>query len=71
MSKYFKKISNIGHISECKSNGLSDQVIKPPNSSDSSLTLALNYTGNKIRVKFDGGYPWVPNNLPSPPLSDC
>ena len=57
MSKYFKKISNIGHISECKSNGLSDQVIKPPNSSDSSLTLALNYTGNKIRAKFDGGYP--------------
>ena len=56
MNKHFKKICNIGHISEWKSNSLSDEVIKPPTTSDSSLTSALNYVGNKIRLKFDGGY---------------
>ena len=31
---------------------MSDKIIKPPTTSDSSL--ALNYVGNRIRVKFDG-----------------
>ena len=54
-NKYFKKIRDTNHISEWKSKGLSDEVIKPPATSDNSLASALNYVGNKIRVKFDGG----------------
>ena len=52
MYKYFKKISNTDQISEWKSDGLSDEIIKPPTTSDNSL--ALNYVGNRIRVKSDG-----------------
>ena len=55
MNKYFKKIGNTDHISEWKSKGLSDEVIKPPSSDDNSLVPALKYVGNKIRVKFGGG----------------
>ena len=32
---------------------MSDEIIKPPNTSDNSLAPALRYTGNKTRVKFD------------------
>ena len=52
INKYFK-ISNSDHISEWKSKRLSDEVIKPPATSDNSLAQALNYVGNKIRVKLD------------------
>ena len=55
MNKYFKKISNTSHISEWKSKGLSDKVIKPPATSDNSLAPALSYFGTKTGVKFDGG----------------
>ena len=41
-------------ISSRKSKGLSDEIIESPTTSDNSLSLALNYTGNKTRVKFDG-----------------
>ena len=34
--KLFKKISNTDHISEWKSQGLSDEVIKPPAKEDNS-----------------------------------
>ena len=37
-----------------KSKGLSNEIIKPPATSDSSLAPALRYNGNKSRVKFDG-----------------
>ena len=50
MKKYFLKIGNTDHISEWKSKGLSDEVIKPPTSSNNSLVPALSYFGNKIRV---------------------
>ena len=50
MNKYFKKISNTNQISEWKSKRLSDEIIKPP---DNSLAPAVNYVGNKTRVKFD------------------
>ena len=53
MDKYFKKISNTDHISKWKSKGLSDEVVKPPATDDNSLAPALNYVGNKTRVKFD------------------
>ena len=52
MSKYFKLITNTDYISSWKSKGLSDESIKPPTTSDNSLTPALNYYRNKIRVKF-------------------
>ena len=37
-----------------KSKGLSAESIKPPTTSDNSLTLAFNYYGTKTRVKFTG-----------------
>ena len=33
---------------------MSDEIIKPPTTSDSSFVAALSYNGNKTRVKFDG-----------------
>ena len=38
-----------------KSKGLSDESIKPSTTSVNSLAPALNYFGNKIRVKYNGG----------------
>ena len=50
LNKYFKVIAL--YIWSWKSKGLSDETIKPPSTSDNSLTLMINYLGNKIRVKF-------------------
>ena len=50
------KISNTDHILKWKSKGSSDEIIKPPSKNDNNLTSALNYVGNKIRVKFDGSF---------------
>ena len=52
--RYFKVIANTDYLSSCKSKGLSAESIKPPTTSDNSLTQALNYYGNKVRVKFTG-----------------
>ena len=54
MNKYFKKISNTDHVSEWKSKGLSDEIIKPPATDENSLAPALKIVGNKIKVKFEG-----------------
>ena len=54
MYSYFKRISNTDYISQWKSKGLSDEIIKPPTTSDNSLAPALNYNGNKTRIKFTG-----------------
>ena len=35
-----------------KSKGLPDETMKPPATSDNSLTPLIDYHGNKIRVKF-------------------
>ena len=51
----FQKDSNTERISSWKSKGLLDKSIKTPVTSENSLTLALNYISNKIRVNFDGG----------------
>ena len=51
MYKYFNKTGNTEHISEWKSEGLSDEVIKPP---DNALAPLLKYTGKRMCVKFDG-----------------
>ena len=34
--------------------GLSAETIKPPSTSDNSLTPLIHYVGNKIRLKFSG-----------------
>ena len=47
-------ITNTDYISSWKSKGLSDESIKPPTTSDNSLTPVLSYYGTKIRVKFTG-----------------
>ena len=54
MNKYFKVITNTNYISSWKSKGLSAESIKPPTTSDNSLTPALDYYGIKARVKFNG-----------------
>ena len=50
--KFFKTIGNTDYISSWKSKGLSAESIKPPTTSNNSLTPALNYYGSKTRVKF-------------------
>ena len=44
MYKYFKKIGNTDNISEWKSKGLPNEVIKPPYN---TLSLTPKYTGKK------------------------
>ena len=47
-------ITNTDYVSSWKSKGLSAESIKPPTTSDNSLTPALNYYGTKTRVKLTG-----------------
>ena len=46
--------TNTDYVSSWKSKGLSGESIKPPTTSDNSLTPILNYYGTKTRVKFTG-----------------
>ena len=50
INKYFKKIGDTESISEWKSKGLSDEVIKPP---DNSLAPTVKYTDKRMHVKFN------------------
>ena len=43
LNKYFKVIANTDYVSSWKYNGLSAGTIKPPATSDNSLTPALSY----------------------------
>ena len=45
-------INATNYVSSWKSEGLSDESIKPPATSDNSLHPELNYYGTKTRVKF-------------------
>ena len=54
VNKYFKKIGNTESISSWKSKGLSNEVIKPPTTSNNSLAPSLDYFINKIKGKFNG-----------------
>ena len=54
INKYFKVITNTDYDSSWKSKGLPAESIKPPATSDNSLTPKLNYYGTKTRVKFNG-----------------
>ena len=47
-------ITNTDYVSSWKSRGLSAKSIKPPTTSDNSLTPELNYYGTKTRVRFNG-----------------
>ena len=47
-------ITNTDYVSSWQSKGLSAESIKPPTTSDNSLTPALSYYGTKTRVKFVG-----------------
>ena len=52
IGRYFKQITNTNYVSSWQSKGLSSESIKPPTTSDNSLTLALNYYGTKTRTKL-------------------
>ena len=52
INRWFKVIATTDYVSSRKPKGLSVETIKPPTTSDNSLTQALSYHGNKIRVKF-------------------
>ena len=52
--KYFKVITNTDYVSSWKSKGLSAESIKPPTTSDNSLTPIVSYYGTKTGVKFTG-----------------
>ena len=54
MYRYFKMITNTDYISSWKSKGFSAESIKPPTTSDNSLTPALSYYGIKTSAKFTG-----------------
>ena len=54
IKKYFNVIFNTDYVSPWKSKGLSAETIKPPTTSDNSLTPAVSYCGTKTRVKFTG-----------------
>ena len=54
LDKYFIVITNTDYASSWKSKGLSAESIKPPTTSDNSLTPVLNFYGTKTRVKFTG-----------------
>ena len=45
-------ITNTDYVSLWKSKGVSAESIKPPITSDNSLTPALNYYGTNTRVTF-------------------
>ena len=49
-----KLITNTKYISEWKSKGLSDEIIKPSIPSDNNLAPLIDSYGYKIRVKFNG-----------------
>ena len=53
--RYFKVIANTKYISEWKSKGLSNEGIKPPATSDNTLSPLVGYLGNKIKLKLNGG----------------
>ena len=54
INRYFKVIANTKYISSWKSKGLSDETIKPPATSDNSLSPLIDYRDIKIRLKFNG-----------------
>ena len=54
LNKYFEVTTNTKYVWSWKSKGLSDESVKPPATSDNSVTPLLIYCGTKTRVLFDG-----------------
>ena len=54
INKYLKVIDNKKYISSWKSEGLSDETIKPPATSDNSLSPLIDYLAAKTRLHFNG-----------------
>ena len=54
LNKYFKVIGNTDNVSSWASKGLSAETIKPPSTSDNSLTTALSFYDTRTRVKLTG-----------------
>ena len=54
INRYFKVSANTDYVSSWKSKGLSAETIKPPTTSDNSLTPIESCHGTKRRVKFTG-----------------
>ena len=55
MGKYFKLnsvVNTADYVLSWQSKGISNESVKPPTTSDNSLTPELNYYGTKTRVKF-------------------
>ena len=55
LRKYLKLnsvVNTADYISSWQSKGISNESIKPPTTSDNSLTPKLNYYGTRTRVKF-------------------
>ena len=58
MRKYFKLnsvVDVIDRVLSWQSKGLSNESIKPPTTTNNSLTPELNYYGTKTKIKFTGG----------------
>ena len=54
LNKYFKVIANTNYVLSWQSKGLSEEIIKPPATSDNSLNPKLTYYGAKARLEFRG-----------------
>ena len=54
MYKYFKKIGSTKNISSWQVKELSNEVIKPPSTSDNSPAPTLKYTGKRMYAKCNG-----------------
>ena len=52
MNQYFKTIAVTKYILSSKPKGLSDESVKPPATSDDSLSPSIDYLGNKIRLNL-------------------
>ena len=57
INKYFKLnsvVNTVDYVLSWQSKGLSDESIKPPTTTNNSLTPKLNYYGTKTKIKFTG-----------------
>ena len=57
INKYFKLNSVAGaahYVLSWQSKGLSNEIIKPPTTTNNSLSPELNYYGTKTKIKFTG-----------------
>ena len=55
--RYFKTVTGVGsgnYVNFWKSNGLSDENITPPATTDYSFTPKFSYLHTKMRVEFNG-----------------